>query len=90
MDGLLAKEITSSLENEPESESNTSVPLITGSLSKECISRIASSGQAGKSAVLELAQLSTDLTIKDLVQDRDKCLSVRIVKRIDIRTDDRI
>jgi hypothetical protein len=62
------------LEHESETKSNVTGTLISIRLSVKTIMRIWSSSQTGKAAILKLRKLRPDLSVQNLVQNRNQRL----------------
>ena len=72
------------LESESKSESYGAGVLISGSHPVRTANRIGSVTQTRKAAVLELIEHRSDLSVKDLIQNRRQRLRIRIVIRINV------
>src|SRR5215471_11278137 len=72
------------LESESKSESYSAGALISGSHPIRTANRIGPVTQTRKAAVLELIEHRSDLSVKDLIQNRRQRLRIRIVIRINV------
>src|SRR5215475_11285150 len=72
------------LEGESNPESYGAGALICGSHPVGTLNGIGSAAQTRKAAVLELIEHRSDLSVKDLIQNRRQRLCIRIVIRINV------